>query len=99
MTIKDAAVGEAGLRQSGHGRLRRRRDVEGAREIAGDRAPPGVRLGTSVPRRLTSDCPENAPDTGDESFPTVTGYTLPAQPQKMPGQEPGKPRRPSGLTC
>ena len=59
----------------------------------------GVRLGTSVPRRLTSDCPENAPDTGDESFPTVTGYTLPAQPQKMPGQEPGKPRRPSGLTC
>lgn len=51
------------------------------------------------PRVLVSDCPRNAPDTGDESFPTVTGYPLPPPPQTMPGQEPGKPRRPSGLCC
>jgi phospholipase C len=51
------------------------------------------------PRVLASDCPTQAPDAGDESFPTVTGYPLPAPPQKMPGQEPGKPKRPSGLVC
>jgi phospholipase C len=51
------------------------------------------------PRVLGSDCPRNAPDTGDESFPTVVGYPLPPPPQTMPGQEPGKPRRPSGLVC
>jgi len=51
------------------------------------------------PRVLASDCPTNAPDTGDESFPTVTGYPLPAPPQRMPAQEPGRARRPSGLHC
>jgi phospholipase C len=51
------------------------------------------------PRVLASDCPTNGPDTGDESFPTVTGYPLPRPPQKMPHQQPGKPRRPSGLHC
>jgi phospholipase C len=51
------------------------------------------------PRVLASDCPTNAPDTGDESFPTVVGYPLPAPPQTMPAQEAGKPRRPSGLKC
>jgi phospholipase C len=30
-------------------------------------------------------------------FPTVRGYPLPAAPQAMPGQEPGSPKRPSGL--
>jgi phospholipase C len=49
------------------------------------------------PRVLASDCPTNAPDAGDESFPTVTGYPLPAPPQSMPAQEAGKPRRPSGV--
>jgi phospholipase C len=48
------------------------------------------------PRVLASDCPTQAPDAGDESFPTVVGYPLPAPPQMMPGQEPGRPRRPSG---
>jgi len=48
---------------------------------------------------LASDCPDNAPDTGDENFPTVVGYPLPAPPQKMPTQEAGTPRRPSGLKC
>jgi phospholipase C len=47
------------------------------------------------PRVLASDCPTQAPDAGDESFPTVVGYPLPPAPQTMPGQEPGKPRRPS----
>ncbi len=50
-------------------------------------------------RVLGSDCPTSAPDAGDESFPTVKGYPLPAHPQRMPRQEPGKPRRPSGLHC
>jgi phospholipase C len=48
------------------------------------------------PRVLASDCPQNAPDAGDESFPTVVGYPLPAPP---PTQEAGSPRRPSGLRC
>ncbi len=50
-------------------------------------------------RVLASDCPTQAPGAGDESFPTVTGYPLPPPPQRQPGQEPGKPRRPSGLAC
>jgi phospholipase C len=49
------------------------------------------------PRVLASDCPTNAPDAGDESFPTIVGYPLLPPPQTMPGQEPGKPRRPR--TC
>jgi phospholipase C len=49
------------------------------------------------PRVLASDCPTNAPDAGDESFPTVTGYPLPPPPQHLPAQEPGKPRRSRGL--
>jgi phospholipase C len=51
------------------------------------------------PRVLASDCPQNAPDTGDESFPTVVGYPIPPPPQTMPRQEAGTPRRPSGLAC
>jgi hypothetical protein len=46
---------------------------------------------------LNSDCPTQAPDAGSAEFPTVVGYPLPPPPQTMPGQEPGKPRRPSGL--
>jgi phospholipase C len=48
-------------------------------------------------RVLASNCPRNAPDSGDESFPSVVGYPLPPPPQAMPGQEPGSPRRPSGV--
>jgi phospholipase C len=51
------------------------------------------------PRVLASDCPTQAPGTGDESFPTVVGYPLPAPPQKTPTQETGEPKRPSGLRC
>ena len=54
---------------------------------------------TADPRVLASDCPTQAPGTGDESFPTVQGYPLPPPPQAKPAQEPGKPRRPSGLRC
>ena len=52
---------------------------------------------TADPRVLASDCPTQAPDAGDESFPTVQGYPLPAPPQKRPAQESGTARRPSGL--
>jgi phospholipase C len=51
------------------------------------------------PRVLASDCPTAAPDAGDESFPTVTGYPLPPAPQPTPAQEPGRPRRPTGARC
>jgi phospholipase C len=47
-------------------------------------------------RVLVSDCPTQAPDTGEESFPTVVGYPVPRPPQPMPQQEPGAPKRPSG---
>ncbi len=50
-------------------------------------------------RVLASDCPTQAPGTGDESFPTVVGYPLPKPPQTMPTQEAGPPKRPSGLRC
>jgi phospholipase C len=50
------------------------------------------------PRVLASDCPTNAPDAGDESFPTVQGYPVPPPPQRLPAQEPGSARRPSGCT-
>jgi hypothetical protein len=46
---------------------------------------------------LASDCPTQAPDTGNPSFPSVVGYPLPPPPQTMPGQDPGSPKRPSGL--
>jgi phospholipase C len=82
-----------------------RRSVTGDLTSAFDFARPD----TSVPalpdpsladtRVLLSDCPANAPDAGDESFPTVTGYPLPPPPQKTPAQKPGKPVRPSGLVC
>jgi phospholipase C len=51
------------------------------------------------PRVLASDCPTEAPAAGDESFPTVKNYPLPAAPQTMPTQEAGRPKRPSGITC
>jgi phospholipase C len=49
------------------------------------------------PRVLGSDCPTQSPGVGSSEFPTVVGYPLPPPPQSMPGQEPGAPRRPSGL--
>jgi phospholipase C len=49
------------------------------------------------PRVLNSDCKTQAPGFGSATFPTVAGYPLPPAPQTMPGQEPGSPRRPSGL--
>jgi phospholipase C len=51
------------------------------------------------PRVLKSDCPRQAPGYLDPNFPTVAGYPLPPAPQTMPGQEPGAPRRPSGLSA
>ena len=48
------------------------------------------------PRVLASDCPENAPDVGSSSFPTVKGYPLPPAPQPFPPHEAGSPKRPSG---
>jgi phospholipase C len=49
-------------------------------------------------RVLGSDCPTNAPVSEiDEGFPSVQSYTVP--PNSMPKQEPGRPRRPSGLAC
>jgi phospholipase C len=51
------------------------------------------------PRVLASDCPTEAPAAGDETFPTVKNYPLPPAPQTMPAQEPGRPRRPTGVAC
>jgi phospholipase C len=51
------------------------------------------------PRVLASNCAAQAPAfLKGRTFPTVTGYPLPPPPQTMPGQEPGSPVRPSGLT-
>jgi phospholipase C len=47
------------------------------------------------PRVIVSDCPTQAPDVGNASFPTVVGYPPPTSNQ-MPGQESGSPKRPSG---
>ena len=49
------------------------------------------------PRVLASDCPTQAPDTGEAGFPTVKGYPLPPPPQTRPKQERGSAKRPSGL--
>jgi phospholipase C len=82
-----------------------RRSVTGDLTQAFNFAAPNAALpalpspSTADPRVLASDCPTNAPDTGDESFPTVTGYPLPPPPQTMPRQESGSARRPSGLKC
>jgi phospholipase C len=51
----------------------------------------------SDPRVLKSNCPTQAPSYVKPDFPTVTPYPLPPPPQALPGQEPGSPRRPSGL--
>jgi phospholipase C len=59
--------------------------------------PPLPSPSAADPRVLASDCPTQAPDTGSAEFPTVVGYPLPPPPQTMPGQEPGAPRRPSGV--
>jgi phospholipase C len=51
------------------------------------------------PRVLASDCPTNGPGVIAENFPTVKTYKLTCN-TSAPGQEPGSPRRPSGLvTC
>jgi phospholipase C len=59
--------------------------------------PPLPSPSAADPRVLGSDCPTQAPDTGNASFPSVAGYPLPPPPQKMPGQERGRRRRPSGV--
>jgi phospholipase C len=59
--------------------------------------PPLPSPSLSDPRVLGSDCSTQAPGFGSSTFPTVAGYPLPAPPQAPPGQEPGSPRRPSGL--
>jgi hypothetical protein len=48
-------------------------------------------------RVLASDCNTQGPGVASESFPTVQGYPLPPAPQTLPAQDPGSPRRPSGL--
>ena len=58
-------------------------------------APPVPSL--ADPRVLKSNCPRQAPSYLKPNFPTVAGYPLPPAPQTMPSQEPGSPRRPSGL--
>jgi phospholipase C len=60
--------------------------------------PPLPAPSLADPRVLESDCPTNAPVSFiAEDFPTVKTYPIPAPPQQMPSQEPGKPRRPSGI--
>ena len=50
------------------------------------------------PRVLKSDCVLQALGFLEgPKAPTVKGYPLPAPPQTMPGQEPGAPKRPSGV--
>lgn len=49
------------------------------------------------PRVIASDCPTQAPDVGNPTFPTVVGYPLPPPPQTMPGQASGSAKPPSGL--
>jgi phospholipase C len=50
------------------------------------------------PRVLRSNCvPQAAQFLKGPKFPTVRGYPLPRAPQSLPAQEPGSPRRPSGL--
>jgi phospholipase C len=63
-----------------------------------DRSVPQLPVPSMVdPRVLSSDCPTQAPSYFTPNFPTVAGYPLPPAPQTMPGQEPGLPKRPSGL--
>ncbi len=58
-------------------------------------APPAPRRD---PRVVHSSCLTRAPAFLEgKKFPTVSGYPLPAAPQTMPGQEPGVPKRPSGV--
>jgi phospholipase C len=66
---------------------------------APDRSLPALPIpSTSDPRVVGSDCSTQAPGFfGTSGFPTVAGYPLPPAPQTLPGQEPGVPRRPSGL--
>jgi phospholipase C len=47
-------------------------------------------------RILTSECPTQASDTGDEEAPLVKPYPLPSAPQPMPRQERGHRRHPRG---
>jgi hypothetical protein len=47
---------------------------------------------------IASNCATQAPAfLKGRTFPTVSGYPLPPPPQAMPAQEPGAPKRPSGL--
>jgi phospholipase C len=66
--------------------------------VAPDRSVPPMPIPSpGDPRVLNSDCATQAPGFGTSTFPTVAGYPLPPAPQTMPFQEPGVPRRPSGL--
>jgi phospholipase C len=50
------------------------------------------------PRVVRSDCVTQAAQfLRGPKFPTVLGYPPPRPPQTLPMQEPGSPRRPSGL--
>jgi phospholipase C len=61
--------------------------------------PPLTQPSLGDTRVWTSDCPTSAPsDLIDAGLPTVAPYKVP-QPNKLPGQEPGKSRAPSGLSC
>lgn len=46
-----------------------------------------------------SDCANNAPDTFNSGFPTVTPYTVPQPNAPLPTQESGSTTTPSGLSC
>jgi hypothetical protein len=48
------------------------------------------------PRIATSNCATQAADTGSENAPGVQEYPLPAPPQAMPRQEPGRRAHPRG---
>ncbi len=84
-----------------------RRSVVGDLTSAFDFASPDGSVPTlpapslADPRVLGSDCPTNAPTSFiAEDFPTVKTYPVPPPPQKMPSQERGSGRRPSGVvTC
>jgi phospholipase C len=75
-------------------------DLTSAFNFAGpDTSVPGLpRPNRRDPRVLRSNCATQAAQfLRGPKFPTVTGYPLPPAPQAMPVQEPGSPKRPSGL--
>ena len=65
-----------------------------------DNSVPSLPLTTHAdPRVLASDCPTNAPVSFiQEDFPTVKTYPVVCN-TAVPPQEPGTPRRPSGIVA